>query len=700
MSWEKFCSHSKKSTRPSFSNLTHLNTYEAQASAETLSPTRGRKKLLLNMFSCDGSISRESHLPGANTSMEGFQKQASAVVHMDEQVPPMTTNILTSRRPTAYDPKAIHGNYLAVSQDKKKASENQFGAKVTEWNWSLLCLVCSAKPAEVLQFLSNQICNPYDLESAVFESGRNILAYAALRNDSLIIDEILSLKPDLINKPDDRGYTALHYAVKYRKMKSIMSLLKGNADISVPNTEGRSPLALAALKQNPEAFLALVAYGGKVTAKDKYGVPAVAYFHDHKLVRQLTKIDGSNDTLCPDSCLHSNSNKPEEDPLITKRFSDKKRTLYARLGIGIERDQRSSARLNNYCDKYSVELAKRYRYEKNRNYMPDCSVVRTAVVPKTPLPTDYVIEDTIGSGSFGEVFCARKRATGQLCALKVFSKRQMLGSSLVRFLQVEKKIMMNFNHPFLLNLQACFQTDKKLYLVMEYCEKGDFGRYLKYNGPLNESKARLLISEIILAVETLHQHHFIHRDIKPENILVTKSGHVKLGDYGLCKELKGDTVLTDTFCGSVSYLPPEIIARTGHGKSADWYLVGELLYECIYGQPPYFAQSKEKTYDRIITGDLKFPKAASTVSSACQDLIRSLLAKKPSDRLGSGARGSASIKEHTFFIGLDWQKVYAQEYTLFDPTEIPSCCVRNLNQFIGAKTGDQAVDLAFWSYCE
>lgn len=143
--------------------------------------------------------------------------------------------------------------------------------------------------------------------------------------------------------------------------------------------------------------------------------------------------------------------------------------------------------------------------------------------------------------------------------------------------------MMNFNHPFLLKMHGCFQNDKKLYLITDHCEKGDLGRYLKLKGRLTEVQAKMLISEVILAVEALHSQNFMHRDIKPENVLVTDSGHIKLADYGMCKELKQKSDLTSTFCGSMMYLAPEIVNREAYGKSVDWFLVGELLYECVYG---------------------------------------------------------------------------------------------------------------------
>ena len=188
--------------------------------------------------------------------------------------------------------------------------------------------------------------------------------------------------------------------------------------------------------------------------------------------------------------------------------------------------------------------------------------------------------------------------------MKVFSKRQMLGISLSKFLQIEKKVMINFEHPFLVKMHACFQSDKQLYILMDYCEKGDVGRYLETTQTLTESKAKILISELVLAVEALHNQNILHRDIKPENILVTASGHIKLGDFGLCKELKPDQSLTNTYCGSIAYLAPEIVAREGHGKAVDWYLVGEVLYELLYGQPPYFSSCKQELMQKIKTAEL------------------------------------------------------------------------------------------------
>ena len=139
---------------------------------------------------------------------------------------------------------------------------------------------------------------------------------------------------------------------------------------------------------------------------------------------------------------------------------------------------------------------------------------------------------------------------------------------------------------------------------MDFCEKGDVGRYLENTGTMSESKAKILIAELVLAIEALHSQNIIHRDIKPENILVTASGHIKLADFGLCKELKPDQTMTSTFCGSVAYLAPEIVKREGHGKTVDWYLLGEVLFEILYGHPPYFSSCKTTLMENIKTAEL------------------------------------------------------------------------------------------------
>lgn len=124
---------------------------------------------------------------------------------------------------------------------------------------------------------------------------------------------------------------------------------------------------------------------------------------------------------------------------------------------------------------------------------------------------------------------------------------------------------------------------------MDYCERGDLGDLLYIEKRFSEERARDYLCEIILAVDYLHKRDIIFRDLKPDNILVCDDGHLKLADFGLAKELEEANERTFTFCGTTSYIPPEMVQKLGHGKSMDWYLIGVFLHEMLTGAPPYYS---------------------------------------------------------------------------------------------------------------
>ena len=131
-----------------------------------------------------------------------------------------------------------------------------------------------------------------------------------------------------------------------------------------------------------------------------------------------------------------------------------------------------------------------------------------------------------------------------------------------------------------------------MYLILEYCSSGDLGKYIARKGKLEENHARIYIAEIILAIQYLHRREIIFRDLKPDNIVMDEDGHCKLTDFGLSKEGIDDNISANSFCGSLAYLAPEMLARKGHGKSVDWYLLGVMIYEMLVGKTPYYSTDK------------------------------------------------------------------------------------------------------------
>lgn len=175
--------------------------------------------------------------------------------------------------------------------------------------------------------------------------------------------------------------------------------------------------------------------------------------------------------------------------------------------------------------------------------------------------------------------------------------------------------------------------------------------------------ARIYAAEILLALEYLHKENIIFRDLKPDNVVFDKDGHAKLTDFGLSKTNVGKSDVSQSFCGSVAYLAPEMLRRSGHTRSIDWYLLGVLIYEMLVGVPPYFNTSKTKLFENIQQGPLKIP---HTMPQDARQIILLLLHRNPNKRLGAH-QDSIEIKNHEFFASIDWDEIMAGNGKVLEP---------------------------------
>jgi serum/glucocorticoid-regulated kinase 2 len=201
-------------------------------------------------------------------------------------------------------------------------------------------------------------------------------------------------------------------------------------------------------------------------------------------------------------------------------------------------------------------------------------------------------------------------------------------------------------------MDFCFQTQERIYFVMNFIRGGELFKHLLNCKFFPEEKAKFYSAIIGLALEYLHTHGIVYRDIKPDNILIDEDGYLKLADFGMAKMLK-DQEKAFSLCGTPEYFPPEIITREGHNKAADWWSYGILLYEMLFGIPPFYSKNTEKMFDLITKAELKFPKKIN-VSEDAKDLIKKLLIKNQDLRLGSEG-GFETIKKHSFFKGFDFK---------------------------------------------
>ncbi|KAI9343834.1 kinase-like domain-containing protein [Pilaira anomala] len=303
-------------------------------------------------------------------------------------------------------------------------------------------------------------------------------------------------------------------------------------------------------------------------------------------------------------------------------------------------------------------------------------------------PSSFSKIRMLGKGDVGRVYLVKQKGTDKTMAMKVLSKKEMLRRNKVKRVLAEQEILSSANHPFIVSLHHSFQSKDHLYFVMEYCLGGEFFRALQSRPGkcLSEEGAKFYAAEVIAALEYLHLQGFIYRDLKPENILLHQSGHLMLTDFDLSKQsfppgppaiVKSNSphippsidtrtciaqLRTNSFVGTEEYIAPEVIRGWGHTSGVDWWTLGILIYEMLYGTTPFKGSNRNETFSNIIKLDVQFPppiqqqKKGNTVqpqavSNSCKSLIRRLLEKGEASRLGSKA-GASEVKAHPFFKSL------------------------------------------------
>ena len=267
----------------------------------------------------------------------------------------------------------------------------------------------------------------------------------------------------------------------------------------------------------------------------------------------------------------------------------------------------------------------------------------------------FEILDCLGSGSFGKVFKVRMKMNGEIYAMKVINKNFLIKNHQLRYAITECNVLKQVKSSFILTLYYSFQTEKNLYMVIDYCPGGDLNFHIMQD-TFEEDEAKFYIAELILGIEHLHSLNIMYRDLKPENILISSDNHIKLADFGLAKEGVNDMALTKSFCGSPAYLSPEMLARKGVGKSADIYGIGAVLYEMICGSPPFFSNNIKTLYKNIAQSKLVFPEY---FSDELKNLLKQLLCRDPLKRIGVIDKNE--LKKHIWFEGINWEKIANKE---------------------------------------
>jgi len=266
----------------------------------------------------------------------------------------------------------------------------------------------------------------------------------------------------------------------------------------------------------------------------------------------------------------------------------------------------------------------------------------------------------VGKGSFGKVVKVKKKDTGDIFAMKILAKEMLVQQGMINYTKTEKAILQSIDHPFIVHLRFAFQTETKLYLVLDFLSGGELFFHLSKEERFSVDKARFYMAELVLAIGHLHSKDIVYRDLKPENVVLDGEGHIQVTDFGLAKKDVTNNTLTHTFCGTPEYLAPEVIKGKGHSKPVDWWSLGILLYEMLVGIPPFYSENMNEMYELILKSPLKFP---SFVPSDAQSLLKGLLERDEGKRLGSGTTDYKEIQQHPFFASIDWEKLKARKVT-------------------------------------
>ncbi|KAL7749679.1 Serine/threonine kinase [Sorochytrium milnesiophthora] len=295
------------------------------------------------------------------------------------------------------------------------------------------------------------------------------------------------------------------------------------------------------------------------------------------------------------------------------------------------------------------------------------STASVAPAAKKVTLDDFQFLAVLGKGNFGKVMLAEAKATKQLFAIKVLKKDFIIENDEVESTRSEKRIFLTANsarHPFLIGLHSCIQTETRIYFIMEYVPGGDLMLHIQRE-QFTERRAKFYACEVLLALEFFHKNNIVYRDLKLDNIMLGLDGHIKLADYGLCKENMGYGATTNTFCGTPEFMAPEartllvavemILVDQSYGLAVDWWALGVLIYEMICGASPFKGEDEDEIFESILEDEVLYP---TNMSRDAVSICQRLLTKNPAQRLGAGPSDSEEIKQHPFFRGISWDDIY------------------------------------------
>ncbi|EDO16596.1 hypothetical protein Kpol_520p17 [Vanderwaltozyma polyspora DSM 70294] len=313
---------------------------------------------------------------------------------------------------------------------------------------------------------------------------------------------------------------------------------------------------------------------------------------------------------------------------------------------------------------------------------------------------DFILMKVLGKGNFGKVLLSKSKNTGRICAIKVLKKDHIIQNHDIESARAEKKVFLlatKAKHPFLTNLYCSFQTENRIYFAMEFIGGGDLMWHVQ-NQRLSVRRAKFYSAEVLLALKYFHDNGVIYRDLKLENILLTPEGHIKIADYGLCKDDMWYGNRTSTFCGTPEFMAPEILKEQEYTKAVDWWAFGVLLYQMLLCQSPFSGDDEDEVFNAILTDEPLYP---IDMAGDIVQIFQGLLTKDPEKRLGAGPRDALEVMGEPFFRNINFDDVlnlrvqppyipkisspedtsyFEQEFTSAPPTLTPLPSVLTTNQ--------------------
>ncbi|KAK2862464.1 hypothetical protein Q5P01_001997 [Channa striata] len=306
----------------------------------------------------------------------------------------------------------------------------------------------------------------------------------------------------------------------------------------------------------------------------------------------------------------------------------------------------------------------------------------TPAAPRVRLTLNHLVfHKVLGKGSFGKVMLAELKGQSQYFAVKILKKDVVLMDDDVECTMVEKRVLaLAWENPFLTHLYSTFQSKEHLFFVMEYLNGGDLMFHIQDKGRFDINRAVFYAAEIIVGLQFLHSKGIIYRDLKLDNVMLDKDGHIKIADFGMCKENVFGEVRAGTFCGTPDYIAPEILLGQKYTFSVDWWSFGVLVYEMLIGQSPFQGDDEDELFESIRSDTPHYPR---WITKESKSLLELLFERDPTRRLGV----VGDIRAHSFFRSIDWSALEKREVVPpFKPkVKSPSDCSNFDREFLNEK---------------